>query len=72
MGNNPNNSAAKIVAEQHDMIHAANGLSQERDYFPTSRFIGRLAQCRAWGGNYLLNFGPDPDGDLPSEAYNAI
>jgi alpha-L-fucosidase len=46
--------------------------NQKRDYFSTSRFIGRLAQCRAWGGNYLLNFGPDPDGDLPPEAYNAI
>ena len=46
--------------------------NQKREYFPTSRFIERLSQCRAWGGNFLLNFGPDPDGDLPPEAYNAI
>jgi hypothetical protein len=46
--------------------------NQKREYFPESRFLGLLTQCRAWGGNFLLNFGPDPDEDLPPEAYNTI
>jgi alpha-L-fucosidase len=43
-----------------------------RTYFPTSKMIGRLHHCRAWGGNYLINIAPGPDGDLPVEGYRLL
>jgi len=38
---------------------------------PASHLIERLARDRAWGGNYLPDFGPRPDGTL-SPAHYAI
>jgi alpha-L-fucosidase len=43
-----------------------------RTYFPTSKMIGRLHHCRAWGGNYLINIAPGADGDLPIEGYRLL
>jgi alpha-L-fucosidase len=45
-------------------------------YVPSERFkplswvLGRLANCRAWGGNFLCNVGPRPDGTMPDVFYN--
>jgi alpha-L-fucosidase len=36
---------------------------------PASYLIERLARDRAWGGNYLPDFGPLPDGTMPSSFY---
>jgi alpha-L-fucosidase len=38
---------------------------------PASHLIERLARDRAWGGNYLPDFGPRPDGTM-SPSYYAI
>lgn len=44
-------------------------------YNPNGRFRGndwvlhQLAVSRSWGGNLLLNCGPDPDGDMPPGFY---
>jgi alpha-L-fucosidase len=44
-------------------------------YNPEGRFqsaawvIDRLVQARAWGGNFLLNVGPAPDGTMQAEFY---
>ncbi|MDD5678376.1 MAG: alpha-L-fucosidase [Kiritimatiellae bacterium] len=37
-------------------------------YRPLDWMLGRLQQIRRWGGNYLINVGPRPDGTL-AEAY---
>ncbi len=36
---------------------------------PASALIERLARDRAWGGNYLPDFGPLPDGSMPPAYY---
>ncbi len=36
---------------------------------PTSYLIERLVRNRAWGGNFLPNFGPRADGTMPPEYY---
>jgi len=36
---------------------------------PTSHLIERLARNRAWGGNYLPDFGPRPDGTMSPDYY---
>jgi len=38
---------------------------------PTSHIIERLARNRAWGGNYLPDFGPRPDGTMSPKFYAA-
>jgi alpha-L-fucosidase len=38
---------------------------------PTALLIEKLVRARAWGGNYLLDFGPRADGTM-SDAYYAI
>ncbi len=45
-------------------------------YVPSERFkplawvFTRLANCRAWGGNFLCNVGPRPDGAMPDVFYD--
>lgn len=36
---------------------------------PASHLIERLARNRAWGGNYLPDFGPRPDGTMSPDYY---
>ncbi|MGA3322942.1 MAG: alpha-L-fucosidase [Terriglobia bacterium] len=36
---------------------------------PTSHLLERLARDRAWGGNYLPDFGPRPDGTMAPTYY---
>jgi alpha-L-fucosidase len=38
---------------------------------PTSHIIERLVRNRAWGGNYLPDFGPRPDGTMQPAYYAA-
>jgi alpha-L-fucosidase len=38
---------------------------------PTSHIIERLVRNRAWGGNYLPDFGPRPDGTMSPKYYSA-
>jgi alpha-L-fucosidase len=41
-------------------------------YKPTRQIIHILVDVVAKGGNYLLNVGPRPDGELPDEAYQRL
>lgn len=41
-------------------------------YKPTGWVISELARVRAWGGNFLLNMGPDARGQLPPVAYRRM
>ncbi len=41
-------------------------------YKPTGWVVSELARIRAWGGNFLLNMGPDGHGELPPVAYRRM
>ena len=41
-------------------------------YRPLALLLEEFVKVRAWGGNYLLNFGPTRDGELPADAYRAL
>jgi alpha-L-fucosidase len=41
-------------------------------YRPLDWVLGRLRQVRHWGGNYLINVGPRPDGTLPEAYYQRM
>ncbi|MCX5642036.1 MAG: alpha-L-fucosidase [Candidatus Omnitrophica bacterium] len=41
-------------------------------YKPTGWVTSELARVRAWGGNFLLNMGPDSHGELPPVAYQRM
>lgn len=41
-------------------------------YKPTSEIIQKLVDIVSKGGNYLLNIGPDPNGELDSIAYSRL
>ena len=45
------------------------GYAKNAQVSPLSSMTERLARCRSWGGNVLANFGPQPDGEMPSEYY---
>jgi alpha-L-fucosidase len=41
-------------------------------YKPTNELIEKLVDIVSKGGNYLLNIGPSPDGELAPDAYNRM
>ena len=41
-------------------------------YKPTNELIEKLVDIVSKGGNYLLNIGPGPDGELAPDAYNRM
>jgi alpha-L-fucosidase len=45
------------------------GYAENAPIAPLSSLTARIARCRSWGGNVLANFGPRPDGEMPSEYY---
>lgn len=45
------------------------GYNPGRPFRPTSWVLETLARTRAWGGNFLLNVGPAPDGTMPEGFY---
>jgi alpha-L-fucosidase len=48
------------------------GYVRDAPYRSTGWLLGRLAQVRGWGGNYLVNVGPGPDGELPEQYYDRM
>jgi alpha-L-fucosidase len=51
----------------HNWSYNANDI-----YKPTRQLIRMLAQIVSRGGNYLLNVGPGPDGELHPTAYERL
>jgi len=47
------------------------GYVPSEEFKPLSWFFERLTRCRAWGGNFLFNVGPRPDGTMP-EPYGRL
>ncbi len=41
-------------------------------YKPTNELVEKLVDVVSKGGNFLLNIGPDPNGELDAEAYNRL
>ena len=41
-------------------------------YKPTNELVEKLVDIVSKGGNFLLNFGPDPNGELDSDAYDRL
>lgn len=48
------------------------GYTSRERYRSTSSVLEEFSRVRAWGGNYLINVGPRPDGDLPELAYQRV
>ena len=45
------------------------GYNGTRPAKSASKIIQTLVNCRKWGGNYLMNCGPAPDGTMPNRFY---
>lgn len=44
----------------------------DRDFKPASMLIHKLVECVSKGGNFLLNVGPDPNGNLPEASVKVL
>ena len=57
--------------EVQDLWTYGGGWGYDRKEFfrPMAWFFNRWTQARALGGNFLVNVGPRPDGDMPREFY---
>ena len=49
--------------------HGGWGYSLEPRYRPLAWVMENLVKCRAWGGNFLCNVGPAPDGTMHPRFY---
>jgi hypothetical protein len=45
------------------------GYSPRQPLKPTPWVLETLLECRTWGGNFLLNSGPSPDGEMLPQFY---
>jgi alpha-L-fucosidase len=53
----------------HIWNDGAWGYLRHETYKPLGWATGELAKARSWGGNFLLNIGPNARGELPHTAY---
>lgn len=53
----------------HIWNDGAWGYLSHETYKPTGWMLGEWAKARCWGGNFLINAGPDANGELPDVAY---
>lgn len=44
----------------------------DRDFKPASMLIHKLVECVSKGGNFLLNVGPDANGNLPEASVKVL
>jgi alpha-L-fucosidase len=49
--------------------NGAWGYLKQEQYVSTAWMLEQLSRVRSWGGNYLINIGPRPNGELPDVAY---
>ena len=54
------------------MVHSWGWHSSDYNWKQASEMIGFLVNNTAKGGNYLLNFGPKPDGSMPAMAIRRL
>ena len=48
------------------------GYTSGERYRSTAAVLEEFSRVRAWGGNYLINVGPRPNGELPEVAYRRL
>lgn len=48
------------------------GYTEPVRYQSAAWMLSRLARVRSWGGNLLINVGPQPNGELPKVAYDRM
>ncbi len=53
----------------HIWNDGAWGYLSHETYKPTGWMLGEWAKARTWGGNFLVNIGPNAKGELPDVAY---
>jgi len=56
----------------HIWNDGAWGYLKHETYKPIGWATGELARTRSWGGNFLLNMGPNAHGELPQTAYRRL
>ena len=49
--------------------NGAWGYLKQEQYGSTAWMLEQFSRVRSWGGNYLINIGPRPNGELPEVAY---
>lgn len=49
--------------------NGAWGYLKQEQYGSTTWMLEQFSHVRSWGGNYLINIGPRPNGELPDVAY---
>ncbi|MDX6767664.1 MAG: alpha-L-fucosidase [Candidatus Methylacidiphilales bacterium] len=54
------------------MNHSWGFSSNEGEYKTSTRLLEQLTACAARGGNYLLNVGPNPDGQISPQAVDRL
>jgi alpha-L-fucosidase len=54
--------------EQCAQWNRAWGYTADEQYRPLGAVLAEFVKTRAWGGNYLINVGPRPSGELPELA----
>jgi alpha-L-fucosidase len=48
------------------------GYTAKENYRSTASVLAEFVKVRAWSGNYLINMGPRPNGELPEVAYQRL
>ena len=72
-GANPDERAFKRPTEACQSVGANSwGYRRGEDYFSVKYFQRNIAKTLAMGGNYLLNAGPDANGEFPAESVSII
>lgn len=56
----------------HILNDGAWGYLRHETYKPTGWLLSELAKARAWGGNLLINIGPDGQGRMPAAGYQRL
>ena len=72
-GANPDERAFKRPTEACQSVGVNSwGYRRNEDYFSVKYFQRNIAKTLAMGGNYLLNAGPDANGEFPPESVSII
>lgn len=68
----PNGNPGGVFESCVTMTHQHWGYCPADPYKEVWRLLSELVACTSAGGNYLLNVGPDADGQIPLPAYERL
>lgn len=70
---NPDDRAFKRATESCQSVGVSSwGYRKEEDYYSVKYFMRSITKNLALGGNYLLNIGPDSNGNIPLESARVL